>query len=725
MIDDTHQMFSDISRALVTINQQVHDIQIHQFVRDFSQPWARNLRFVSVPGTLDQASGTALTNEENAGRPTEEDAETDSDVSDISRPPMIGIPSRSACCCRQKPCFPVEGLSELQITTKDPPEMADCKHYVAISYCWKSQEGETPKYLVQTAKGQRPNEAPSVILSRAVAFAAYHNLGLVWIDQECIEQEDREDKEQGIQSMDLVYQQASHAVALLTVRITSQAYVDALSKLVQGEELTPSELVDAVEALELIAADRWLERAWCFQETAAAGESLRLLIPCDLEFTGDEGFYSIPGEIEMTVREIQAGAAWVTACADGVDPALIAARVASDLKVRAERVFNTLMEMCPIAYHTEPRDPEFRFGCNASEALQLLGDRQNRRLEDRLAILANVCNYATRLNTHNLKESEERMGREHSFSLCFLVLALLNGDMSLIFCSRLQVERQRQLENYQDSNRNPQIPVWMLLGDTKLRDLPCIQESHGLQFRLPRPSFDSGSLVILGHFWIVDQSVNLRKIQKRFASALNDEVISESPVQLEYELLWSILCELWNSDLHILADRLWHRVRHDEILPVPAILSRVIDCTTGSLDVPFSRLMELGEGEYQLLPQRLLHPGGPRHLAWMGQRTIAKGSLWCGRRVFGSREHWTRSKTSSEVLSVFDCDGPVTVLTPHNEQLEIWRRSIYLDVVSNPLTWIVKKTGRASKVGEVLKCHEFVRGVWSSDARTSKRYVLE
>ena len=716
-------MFGDISRGVVPISQQVHDIQIHQFVRDFSHPWARNLRFVSVPGTLDQASSTALAKEKDAG-PTEEDADTDSDVSNISRPSMISIQSRSECCCRQKPYFPIEGLSELQITTKDPPEIADCIHYVAISYCWKSQEEENPKYSVQGVKGQRPNRAPSVILARAVAFAAHHNLGLVWIDQECIDQEDREDQEQGIQSMDLVYQQASYAVALLTVRITSQAHVDALSKIVQGEELTPSELLDAVEALEIIAADRWLERAWCFQEAAAAGESLRLLIPCDLGFTGDEDFYSIPGEIEMTVYEIHAGASWVTVCADEIDPALeMAAGMASDLKVRAERVFNTFMGMCPIAYQTEPRNPEFRFGCNASEALQLLGDRQNGRFEDRLAILANVCNYATRLNTHKLRESEKSMGREHSFSLCFLVLALLNGDMSLVFCSRLQVQRQLQLEGYQNSNKTPQIPAWMLLGDTKLRDLPCTEESYGLQFRLPRPSFDFGSLVILGHFWVVDRSVNLRKVQQRFASPLKDEVISESPAPWEYELLWSILRELWRSDMHVLANKLWHRVRLDEILPVPAVLSTVIDCTTGDLDVPFSRLMELGEDKYQSLPQRLLKGGGPRHLPWMGRRAIEKGSLWCGRRVVESREHWNRSRAPSEVLSVFDCDGPVTILTPHSEQLETWER--FLHVVANPLTWIAKKTGRASEAGEVLKCHELVRGVWSSDAKTAQRYVLE
>ena len=146
----------------------------------------------------------------------------------------------------------------------------------------------------------------------------------------------------------------------------------------------------------------------------------------------------MPGEIEMTVREIQAGASWVIVSADGIDPALrIAAGVASDLKVRAKRVFNTLMRMCPIAYHTEPRDLEFRFGCNASEALQLLGDRQDSRFGDRLAILANLCNYATRLNTHKLGQSEKSMGRENSFSLCFLVLALVNGDMSLVLCSRL------------------------------------------------------------------------------------------------------------------------------------------------------------------------------------------------------------------------------------------------------------------------------------------------
>ena len=722
MIADTHKTFSEISTTQVTIKQQVHDIQVHQLVRDFTQRWAGSLRFISVPGTLDEASSTAGAEEEDADPTEDDDADTESEASDISRPPMIGIPSRSACSCRRKPCFPTEGLSKLQITTKDPPELAGCKHYVAISYCWMSVEGSTPQYLVQTAKGLRNNAAPSEILTRAIAFAAYHDLSLVWIDQECIDQEDREDKEQGIQSMDLVYQQASHAVALLNLRITSQAHVDALSKLVQGEDFTPSELLDALEALEAIVADRWLSRAWCFQETAAAGESLRLLIPCDLEFTGDEGFHFIPGEIEMTVRELQAGASWVIASVERQDSASkTAAGVDSDLQVRADIVFDALMNMCPIAYHTEPRDPDFRFGCNASEAIKVLGDRKNSRLEDRLAILANICNYATRLNTHSLKESEKSMGREHSFSVCFLVLALLNGDMSLLIFSKLQMEGLRTEKGKQASSRNTQIPAWMLLGDSKLRGLPCIEESHGEQFRLLKPSFDSGNLVISAHLWIVDQSVNLRKTQRQFASALNSEVRSESPTPLEYELLWSILCELWSSGLLVLANNLWHRVRLDEILPVPAALSTVIDCNTGELDVPISKLMEVEEGECQALAQRLLKFGGPRHLAWMGRRAIGNGSLWCGRREFEPREHGY----SHEVFSVFDCDGPGTILTLHNEHFKSWARSVNLDGIVNRVSWIVEKTGRSSEIGEVVKCHELVRGVWSSNAQTSQRYVLE
>jgi hypothetical protein len=66
------------------------------------------------------------------------------------------------------------------------------------------------------------NKAPKKVLDRAIAFAEFHNIHLIWIDQECIDQDDRTVKECGIQSMDLVYEQASHAVALLTTPIKSR-----------------------------------------------------------------------------------------------------------------------------------------------------------------------------------------------------------------------------------------------------------------------------------------------------------------------------------------------------------------------------------------------------------------------------------------------------------------------------------------------------------------------
>ena len=357
---------------------------------------------------------------------------------DLPMPPTPVLRPKAICNCRRKRRFPKKGLSRLRITQKNPSELPGCNHFVAISYCWKSQEEAQPRYSVETENGVRNNNAPSDILQRSIAFAAYHGIRLIWIDQECIVQSDREDKEEGIQSMDLVYQQATHAEALLNVRITSEAHGSTFVKAMTGQELETHELLIAIEVFEMIAADRWLTRAWCFQETAAAGELMRVLIPCDVNLPDDEDFMTVPGELEMTVSGLQYGVAFIATSVETIVEESEQSSECSndDLRLRTERLFSHLMEICPVSYQLGPRNPYFRFGCNAAEALHLLKDRINSRVEDRLAILANLCNYRTRLNTHSLHDSEKYLLDKHSLSVCFAVLAILNGDMSLIVGSK-------------------------------------------------------------------------------------------------------------------------------------------------------------------------------------------------------------------------------------------------------------------------------------------------
>lgn len=63
----------------------------------------------------------------------------------------------------------------------------------------------------------------------------HHELDGFWIDQESINQEDKEEKETAMQSMDLVYSNNDWPIALLWVRIETQEDLDLLIRLLRGQ----------------------------------------------------------------------------------------------------------------------------------------------------------------------------------------------------------------------------------------------------------------------------------------------------------------------------------------------------------------------------------------------------------------------------------------------------------------------------------------------------------
>lgn len=64
--------------------------------------------------------------------------------------------------------------------------------------------------------------------------------------------------------------------------------------------------------------------------------------------------------------------------------------------------------------------------CNAAVALTYLRLRDLYSVADKLAIVANMCGYALRLNTMKLGETQDSLG------LCMIAQSLANGDLSLI-----------------------------------------------------------------------------------------------------------------------------------------------------------------------------------------------------------------------------------------------------------------------------------------------------
>lgn len=108
----------------------------------------------------------------------------------------------------------------------------------------------------------------------------------------------------------------------------------------------------------------------------------------------------------------------------------------ADWYERAVEVLERLDRMFPVPAATTNRHA-FMYGigganfgprktCNAAVALYFLRTRLNHRPADRLAILANLCDYEIRLNTTEIEN------RFTSLSVCLATLALINGDLSLL-----------------------------------------------------------------------------------------------------------------------------------------------------------------------------------------------------------------------------------------------------------------------------------------------------
>ena len=96
-----------------------------------------------------------------------------------------------------------------------------------------------------------------------------------------------------------------------------------------------------------------------------------------------------------------------------------------ELYNRISRAMDRWFSMVPPESFSE-YDPDKRSACNAAEALHFLSKRRNSIVADRLAILANLCNYEVRLNSNEL----DRLG--YNFGICAFVLSILSGDMSLL-----------------------------------------------------------------------------------------------------------------------------------------------------------------------------------------------------------------------------------------------------------------------------------------------------
>ncbi|KAF2033145.1 hypothetical protein EK21DRAFT_109282 [Setomelanomma holmii] len=119
--------------------------------------------------------------------------------------------------------------------------------YFAVSWKWSSRNECAPSgasiqesfeyYIRRPGGSQHRSSFPDRYMDRVILLAQSFGINRIWVDRECIYQEEAHDKELGVQVMDLVYETATKAVGLLTSPLMHQDEIDTLAQLLRGDML--------------------------------------------------------------------------------------------------------------------------------------------------------------------------------------------------------------------------------------------------------------------------------------------------------------------------------------------------------------------------------------------------------------------------------------------------------------------------------------------------------
>ncbi|KAI2638208.1 heterokaryon incompatibility protein-domain-containing protein [Xylaria nigripes] len=387
--------------------------------------------------------------------------------------------------------------------------------YVAVSYTWAPSEEEkemseecqeSGRYFVESREvGQpaQPSLIRNLVWERALQYAGYVGCDVIWIDRECIEQEDSREKETAIQNMHLVYYLSQNPVALLTHAIKTVEELDLLvSLLLDG--IREEEESAMLDLLDKITSDLWWRRAWTFQEDYRASIRMTLLFPhtSNLEnrkrntreaFTNRPLLGTLPGEICVNSAEFRRRATRFCLVYRQNHPGKEAI---CDKILAAAGKYDVLLQ------EEHPLSPYKSISRSMTPTIFAdIGRRGISSESDRLAIAANCCGYTTRLNTQALNK------HSYSLSLSMLTLYFLNGEI-------IKNDRQRRRGALKDT-------VFAYLAKQSLRDFrPPVEEK--LTFikscRFVNPILTYAGTLTRGHLWRLGKLIRPRPLKHKFCT---------------------------------------------------------------------------------------------------------------------------------------------------------------------------------------------------------------
>jgi hypothetical protein len=482
LVDDTRvASIGTYGPALARDLAKISQLRINRYS---AVAWAHDLRFLVVDdgeSVAPSQDSTEFGEKTKSGGGAEavdissQDPRDDAGPDDSFNVTVVSRDDTASCdTCQRYPVFSRGRRSTKYRIVQFPRHALEgentlCNHYVAISYCWQSDatgaaQARKGSYrvLVEEENGvtsERANKAPDETIDRAVEFASHVGARLIWIDQECLPQDGSQEQELGIQAMDVVYQRAHWSVGLYQSIVSSQCQLDAVASILDWSRQNPSTralrfplesdldmglfMRSLIDFLDMFCNDPWNQRAWILQELFSSSDHMTTVIRLHTPFVYRGSLalqeHTAAETLKMTGSEVDA---FILASREFLSAGLSRARSLSpkdqggEAFQRAHRIIKVLETLRPeiatagnkYAYLYAVGRTSFgpRYRCNAAVALSYLRNRDNHRPADRLAIVANLCDYEIRLDTVTVEKSFR------SLAVCLFTLAFVNGDLSLL-----------------------------------------------------------------------------------------------------------------------------------------------------------------------------------------------------------------------------------------------------------------------------------------------------
>lgn len=585
--------------------------------------------------------------------------------------PCVHVRENWCQACGRIPQFPNQGtVTRFRIRRVHAAGSIDhrwCTHFVAVSYCWSSESGDNgsePYKVVEEDGSVRDIRAQNSTIDRVVAFARENGFRMIWIDQECINQTDVNEKELAIQSMDLVYLKAEQSIGLFQTRL-EQRHLECLSMLCAHQVTSrfrntrrgPLPAIEARrrgvgppkfdlirETASMLVNDKWNTRAWILQEAFSSNGNMVLLLPRaeGIDVRGWSLVCHEASQSELAVRlEIMQDCIALFAqflpLAISRQPILAkkhqptrARTSTSKIRDPIERIQYFQPESTSsggsvyINYRRESQQ------CSASVAVAYLRLRGLERVADKLAILANMCGYRLRLDTTKLDETQP------SLAMCCLVLAIINGDFSLMVPQMYRWPEFSLIEF-------PGIAAdfsWAHSITKRIQDVQAVCHSPNGNLAGSAVaqwiSLSADGLSTLGNLWRLDRFVELRRLQTKHAESwlrLRRANRGSQPptytaklatTHLLFEIINALVSkgekQLANAILNSTSNPFWKRERDAKGVAWGSGIIESVD------EFPPGLSVENRKGMFALKPSQ----DGWFHECWIVDRVMEKGGLWTG-----------------------------------------------------------------------------------------------